>query len=80
MAKVELPLTIFQLYVDAPTALSVADSPTQISEWLEVINIVGKANTVKLEVAVFKLKQPSGLVPATVYDVVVVGLTTAAPP
>ena len=61
----------------APLGVSVNELPLQIDP--ELTANVGAELTVTVDTTPIELTQPIALVPVTVYDVVVVGLTTAAP-
>ena len=41
---------------------------------------IGKALTVTLETAVFELTHPKALVPVTLYEILIVGVTIDEPP
>ena len=60
----------------APLGIIVNEDPLQMEP--ELTATVGTVLTVTVDTAVFE--QPAGVVPVTVYDVFVVGLTVAEPP
>ena len=65
------------VYVDAPLGTIINELPLQIDP--ELTANVGIAFKVTVETTPVELTQPDALVPVTVYDVVVVGLTTFDP-
>ena len=65
-------------YTAAPLGDSVYEFPIQIAVLL--MAILGVGFTVRFAVAVFALKQPLLLNPITVYDVDILGETTALAP
>src|SRR6478672_13294437 len=66
------------VYVLAPVGLNVNELPGQIAPPATAITGIGL--TVMFETAVGLDTQPVASVPATVYELVVVGITTALPP
>lgn len=75
---VPVKLPGFQVYVDAPLAVSVVDEPTQIVGVPAVAVTVGVPTTVTVTWLVFV--QPFEPVPTTVYVVVDVGETVTVDP
>jgi hypothetical protein len=68
----------FHVYDVAPPPVKVADEPAQIAVGLDTAVTVGFGFTIKLTVVL--AVQPTVVVPATVYTVVAVGVTTTDVP
>ena len=76
----KVPRDELKVYVLAPLPLSAVVPLRHITELTGVTETEGKGLTKILAVALEALIQPAALVPATVYEVVADGVTTAEPP